>query len=155
MNGEHFKEDDELKEIAPRLFNMPKRNPFTVPENYFDALPALVREKIAAGEKKPAWQRIFSEWLQPSYALAACIVVLILASGIYFSVNKTHPSIPQEAERISVEEISASGMLFDMDETLIANELDEISNSESTSADTTLENYILDQADVNDIVNEL
>jgi hypothetical protein len=76
--------EDNLNEIAPKLFSAGKDNSFDVPENYFDALPALIVEKCSNPETAnyaSKFRTIFSSrFLIPA---TVSIAVLIIAIMIY------------------------------------------------------------------------
>jgi len=46
-------DDESIKKESPLLHSIPKRNPFSVPENYFDSLPSYIIEKCR-GKTEPA-----------------------------------------------------------------------------------------------------
>lgn len=69
--------DENLGKEAPLLNSIPKRNAFTVPEGYFDSLPALIMEKCRESTKptnEAVTNKIF--WLfRPQWMIAAFILV--------------------------------------------------------------------------------
>lgn len=77
-----------------KLEDIPKNNPFTVPDGYFDKLPGIIQSRIAEGEAKKQPRPYFRYALQ--YAMP--VVVLIVVAVIYFT--------PKESE--SYEDILAS-----------------------------------------------
>ena len=64
---------------------MGKRNPFTVPEGYFEQLTAQVMEKLP--EKKPARKAVVKQ-LRPWLYAAACLCVAVFTAAVFFN-NKT------------------------------------------------------------------
>lgn len=87
-NNSYFKSEEELKENAPLLFGIPKENPFSVPDNYFDALPTQVQERyLASGKEAFTFQLILRSWYQsmqkrPLYAIATVTLFLVVSFGL-------------------------------------------------------------------------
>lgn len=72
--------DIDLKKEGPLLAGIPKRNPFTVPEGYFDSLPSSIMEKCRETNAKPVFSsKIF--WLfRPQWMIAifVCVIAVTL-----------------------------------------------------------------------------
>jgi hypothetical protein len=71
--------EDNLDKEAPLLNAIPKRNPFVVPDGYFDALPSQIMDvcRESTAKKGPAfvYDKIF--WLfRPQWMLAVFICVI-------------------------------------------------------------------------------
>jgi hypothetical protein len=65
------------------LNNELKRNPFTVPDNYFDSLPSKIQDRRTMSKQSPAHGFI------PKLAWSGGIIVLILALFLsYLNFNK-------------------------------------------------------------------
>lgn len=77
-----------------------KRNPFTVPEGYFEQLTAQVMEQLP--EKKPAKKAVIKQ-LRPWLYAAACICVAVFTAGVFFS-NKTD-NAKEIKQMASVEQV--------------------------------------------------
>ena len=69
MNEEKYLED-----------RMAKRNPFKVPEGYFDSFAENVMELLPEQQKK-AKRTLLRPWM---YA-AACLLVIVMSVAVYFS----------------------------------------------------------------------
>lgn len=69
-----------------RLEDIPKNNPFSVPDGYFDKLPGVIQARIAEGVVEKQTRPYFRYALQ--YALP--VVALIIVALIYF--------VPKQAE---------------------------------------------------------
>ena len=84
---------NELKEIAPEFSRVTKKNPFGVPENYFNDLPDRVFSNIP--EEKPSFglvdrlDRYVNDWFnlifQPRYAIpvASALLITIVAVNLF------------------------------------------------------------------------
>ena len=82
------------------------------------------------------------------YASAACFVVLI-ASGLYLNNQNT-------VQNLRNSELANEQMLYDIDESVIIEHLEESQNVTTSSAsDTEMENYILNHYSSSDLTNNL
>jgi len=80
-------ERDELKRLAPRLHGLPKADPFTVPDGFFERFPHQVQAAIAEGRSTnaPAW----TWWKRAAFALP---VLAILATGAMLLLRENTPA---------------------------------------------------------------
>ena len=89
MNKEKDINDIDLEKEAPLLNSIPKSNPFTVPDGYFDALPAQIMAKCRENTKHVTTavaDKIF--WLfRPQWMLASFIVIVGLSLFLRKSEN--------------------------------------------------------------------
>lgn len=75
-----------------KLSDIPKRNPYQVPEGYFDRLPMRVMERTAAREQEQAsW--LPNLWQPLRLAVAPLLLLLLVFVGVYFY------SMPEEPEQ--------------------------------------------------------
>ena len=126
---------EELKNIAPHLSQLPKKDAFSAPEGYFDDLPTRIQDRVIAQSKTKS--RVFSPaWTLGSLGLAA---VLCLVFVLGQSPENTNSISKQEATAYVNENIE-----MEFDETLLAEELSSSKNEISTS-EASLEEYILNQ----------
>ena len=82
--------DDNLEQEAPLLNSIPKRNPFTVPDGYFDALPAQIMENCRKGNAKQGTSFVYDKvfWLfRPQWMLAVFIAVISVSVFLRHSSN--------------------------------------------------------------------
>ncbi len=91
----------ELGELAPRLEKMEKKNPFKVPDYYFQALPGKVMEGVKGmplpwTDRLELWlNKVFSTLFRPRYAIPVSAFLLLLVVGISFFKSDT--GIPADA----------------------------------------------------------
>lgn len=76
----------ELREIAPHLEKLSKENPFSVPENYFDAFPSEVQEKILKSRRKQTDPGFYGV---PRLAFIGVTAVMLLVAGYFFLLKDT------------------------------------------------------------------
>ncbi len=126
---------EELKNIAPHLSQLPKKDAFTAPEGYFDDLPSRIQERVNTQRKLTS--RNFSPvWIFSTLGVASVLCVM-------FFLGKS----PEVQNSISEQEASAyinENLEQEFDETLLADELI-TSNNKTFTSDENLEEYILNQ----------
>ena len=74
-NKEYTSIKDELKDIAPTLADVPKKDSFTVPENFFEKFPVMVSDKIHAEKNKSWWEVVMQSVLKPKFALPVAALI--------------------------------------------------------------------------------
>ncbi len=126
---------DELKN-APLLSNLQGKNPYRVPDNYFETLAVQVEKKI---ENKPFVVRHFSASRMVSRFAAAASVFLFMgtAGWLYF----TKSGQLKEDIYLTPEQISNSVYFDDLDLTLLK---EETAGSSDKTATDEIENYLLE-----------
>lgn len=85
-------EDFNLKNEAPKLLSLKKKNIYQVPDGFFKELEKDIRSNCA---RKPGRLRKLKHWLELS--AAAAIVILALFSGIKVMADKKY--VPVETDR--------------------------------------------------------
>lgn len=126
---------EELKNIAPHLSKLPKKDGFTVPEGYFDDLPSIVQDRVIAQAKTKS-RTLSPVWVFSTLGVASVLCVL-------FFLGKS----PEVQNSITEQEASAyvnENLEQEFDETLLADELITSDNKTLTSEEN-LEDYILNQ----------
>lgn len=96
---------DEKDHIKPtfKLDEMPKKQVYSVPDDYFDNLPTIIQSRVVKQERKlfffPSWSAAFR------YALPALALVLMVA---YFGVRISNNNIDVQAmlEDVPTEELA-------------------------------------------------
>jgi hypothetical protein len=163
---------DELKEFVT-LSNLEKQNAFAVPNAYFENLSHEIREKIFAEKNKTGvfdnvLHIVFSK--KTVYALAA---TLVLSLGLYFynstekvvttdcgtlacldrkDILKDNQLLPLDEESL-MEMVNVESLSKNLDKSL---ETATGKDAEKSSADKKeKEDYVIENVDVNDIVDEI
>lgn len=119
---------------------------FKTPTGYFEKLQADILSQTAASKSKPKTIRLWQSDLM-RYVSAACFIVLT-ASGLY--LNQQH-TIKQNRKI----ELANEQMLYDIDESVIIEHLEEGQNANASASDTEMENYILNHFSSSDLSNNL
>lgn len=94
----------ELMELAPFLANIPKTNPLTVPDSYFETLrtqqdvPSVPPMYVVSRNKVSSWLK---------WTVAACLTVFIGSTALLFvtSSNNRHNNIEKQLESLDDEDI--------------------------------------------------
>lgn len=148
----------ELNEFAPKLARMEKKNPFSVPDYYFQSVPDKL---LARAKNEPqAWterlenslNNIFSRIFQPRYAVTFATFLVLLAVSIGFLKKKESANVAPQLSQIPTEEID-SYILSDFDdyELVALNGTDEVTGKENfipeNISDEELNNYLNDNID--------
>lgn len=144
---EHLSEQIESKIALDNIKSLAETDGFKTPVDYFDKLNAQILSKTSAAVPKT---KVVSLWASDfmKYASAACIIVLT-ASGLYINQQST---IKQNLTAELVNE----QMLYDIDESVIIEHIQESQNASTTAASNTeIENYILDNYSSSDLSNNL
>jgi hypothetical protein len=126
---------EELKNIAPHLSQLPKKDAFKVPEGYFDDLPSRIQDRVIA-QTKTRSRNFAPVWIFSTLGFASVLCVL-------FFLSKS----PEETTSITKQEASAyvnENLEQEFDETLLADELI-TSDNKTLTLEENLEEYILNQ----------
>ncbi|MEO8148466.1 MAG: hypothetical protein ABI723_12550 [Bacteroidia bacterium] len=160
MNNDFKYDDDELRKDAPKLFGMEKKNPFEVPDGFFDSFSSKIQDKIAAEKKQSVWSLIYQNITRPKVAIPVLASVCIIVVGIKFLY--TPGSINRNDEvAITYNDLSQSAYLDDIDESVLTDALNQTtstvnSDSKTESDSYRIENYLIENnIDVTDLENEL
>ena len=111
-----------------KLDDIPKKHPFSVPDDYFDKLPGNIQARVQAGERKP----VFTYAVR--YALASFTIAMATAAWFWMR--------PASPENESAEDIIAS---------LDTSELVAYLNEGDMTTDELLDELQLDGEDVKEI----
>jgi hypothetical protein len=158
----HIVNEESLKKEAPLLAGIPKRNPFTVPEGYFDQLPSAIIDKIRAeGQKQESvGKKIF--WLfRPQWIMAVFLGLM----GIFLVVrHESNNPVSYEALAASVPDSTIYSHLQNniefVDENNLEDAVQNINFTAPAASDTTdqqqIINYLINHnVDASDIENAL
>lgn len=144
---ENLSEQIESKIATEQIKELVKIDGFKTPANYFEKLNAAILDQTI--HATPKIKKI-SLWRSDlvKYAAAACLVIAT-STGLYFNQNK-------EVSQNTTAELISEQMLYDIDESVIIEHLQESENiSTSLASDKEIENYILENYSSSDISNNL
>ncbi len=84
------------------------RNPFTVPEGYFEQLAQQVMDRIPAvtQELKPAPKKTVFKQLRPWLYAAACVCVGVFTAGVLFNSQNDNSKELQQMATLEQENIN-------------------------------------------------
>lgn len=143
MNSD-FKYDDELKNEAPKLFSMEKKNPFIVPDNYFDSLTSKIQDRIAAEKKESFWSVLIKTVIQPKFAVPVLASVCLVVVGIRFLYHPASITPPAQVA-VTYEDLSKSDYINDIDEHVFVEALNKnAGNATSATTNADIENYLIE-----------
>jgi len=117
----NFSGEDELEKM---LNGLPKGNPFTVPEGYFNTLPQKISERVAQANREQAIHSFKKGRFTHSYLAYAAGLALVLSLGyIGAKMSLNHTAVPVGAKAIA--EKSSIGTYVDFDEASLMQTLHE------------------------------
>lgn len=102
---ERYDPHDDLKRIAPTLHGLDRRDPFVVPEGFFDRFPHDVQAAIAAGRQRKGWSA------RPLFVrrIAVALPVAALLAGTWWGFQRNDgPVGPELASTPSLDELTWS-----------------------------------------------
>ena len=137
------------------LNEIPKRNPFIVPENYFEAVNRKIIASTAENHSEVKERSIYHK-LRPYLAVAASIALLSLLSyTAFYFINKT--KIAERAPEISLNEFSEN-YLNDIDNLTLeenAGSIEQNVASINLNSKDIIDYLVLDNIDINAIYEQL
>lgn len=113
----------EIKELSPSLAKLQKKNPFSIPENYFEILTQKIRDVIFLrdGISEPSWNLdwLINFLLKPQYSLSLAIMVIAIIFGAQYFVPKNN--LDQQLDKISADKMNeyVKSNLDDYDESTL------------------------------------
>ena len=122
----------EKKKIIATIEDIPKDNPFIVPENYFDNFTIRMADRVSKIEDKE--HSIFSlAWVRTQFAIivTACIAVFVI-----IIINFQNHS---GSKKLSINELRHNiefSIISEMDENELINQLEVAQNTPLTQTDT-------------------
>jgi len=142
---------DELERLAPKLHGLPKTDPFTVPDGFFERFPHQVQAAIAEGARTPV--RAWTWWKRAAIALP---VIALLAFG---ALNFFRGDVPEpvavtplpDNELILVDD---AALLSAIEESVGAITPDDLGRLDSSLNETYLLAYLEEEgADLTELFN--
>lgn len=134
---------DELKNIAPKLSNLKKENPFGTPDKYFDTFSTRLQIKLEAEkELAPNKQRSIIRFLKPAIGLAASFALIIVL--VYWPLTNFMSKQGPVATNVesNLKELEYEQMIEGIDENSFYSLLEETNGSTDFTSDD-LENYLV------------
>jgi hypothetical protein len=130
---------EELKNEAPLLSNIPKYNPFEVPKGYFDELPLQVQEKCSNNTSGYSVLELFRMIFRPNFAIPVVLVIILAFTAIRYI---DHDPI----QKVVAEEINIEDQLLNIDESVIIEALASASTKEMEMdpENEIIKDYLLD-----------
>ena len=153
MENKKYNYHEELRQIAPNLSEIEKKQVLSVPDDYFSDLSNRINDRITAKSNEKLKAVHAPLW---NYLYAAVFSVLILTiTFIYFNREKNNTAVAEI--EISADDLIASAYLLGVDEYYIK---ETVANSEADLNvfvdNSEFEDYLLDQGiDEHLITNEL
>lgn len=147
--GKNFKNLEELKGN--------NKNPFAVPEGYFEAFPTKMQEKVISDSKEQSWVARFFNYAKPQFALGFMIVVfaLIAITSVDYIMNNRSNNIDSELYT-RIMEVDASEFSEEhFIDVLMEDDKRKLDNHKNEESDFYI-HYLLDQdIDYGTLIDEL
>ncbi len=144
---------DELRELAPELSKLERKNPFEVPPDYFDDLSLKIQNRISyKKEEKHLW---YSVLFNPKFSIAASIIIILMVSGLVS--YKYYQKQSANTKNIYWDEIMSenNSINYSFDENSLVETLadltPEMESEQIIKSDSTLKNISTD--DLNEYIN--
>jgi hypothetical protein len=139
------------------LKNMNRSNVFHTPEHYFEKLPVFVSDQI---HKKTKTDQVHNWMPARIAAFSGLVLVAIVAGWIYFSGVETEKS---SNPVLSYDDLVGSGMVSEMDESMLmeeyaaqTNNASGMNQTEVVSNQELIKEYLIENnTDITLIINEL
>lgn len=136
----------ESRIVSVQIKELVTNDGFDLPPAYFENLQTKILNKTTATSKPKVVRLWHTDAIK--YISAACLIVLT-ASGLYLNQQNT-------LLQTRNTELASEQELYDIDETVIIEHLQESQTATNTSAsDTEMENYILDNFSSSDLSSNL
>ena len=139
-----------------KLENINKENTFKTPKDYFDYLPSEIMDRI---QKEPKQKEIFI--FKPAFAISSLAVISGIILLVVFLLKKGVPSEEMIFSENEVQYIIENPELYNIDDAAITEKYlsciisDESLNIEAAISDDEIKSFLEENADVNNIINEL
>lgn len=161
-NRNNIFDEGNLGKEAPILASIPKRNPYTVPDGYFDTLPHSIIEKCRETTQRKSLVNIF--WLfRPQWMVAS--LVLIIGATFYLRSNSPatlETLTAQVSDSAIYQSLQNNIAMVDVNslEDALPNEklsaVEPLHNDSTTTQQQDIENYLMTHnVNASDIENEL
>jgi hypothetical protein len=147
-----MKKEDENKwkeelSNAPNLSGLSGTEPFEAPQGYFDGFSSSLTDKINATKNKPVF--FLSLFKKPLISIPLLAVVV---AGLIWIINQQPMDEKQEYISMNYDDIYNSGLVTDLDESLMCEFIDiETAQTQNSSE----EELLLETISEESLINEL
>ena len=149
---------EELKENAPTLSSIKRKNIFSVPHGYFEELPAKIKEQCIEEDHYKV-NRILRLIKPRSIAAAASVILIAISLLVYNPENSNEQLALQNFTNEEIREYLFTGAIYEMNEEDLIIELlktDNVGGFEDNINDEEIIEYLLDDdIDLIIIMNEI
>jgi hypothetical protein len=142
MNKKHTME--ELKDIAPILNKLPKKNNFNTPEDYFDELPAIIQGRIKT-------KSTFQWGLTFKYALPVLVIIMMV---FYFNDTPSTTTSPIQISKQEAIDYLNKRVDYEIDEMMLTDELADNLTTKQTES-SSMDEYLLNDIDEDLLIDEI
>jgi hypothetical protein len=136
------------------------KNPFEVPDGYFDSLPGLIQNRLE--KRKGFFLSLFEirsqQW---QYKVIAISFLILLSAGLFFILSNRSSNTDQYANEIGWEDIidNNNNLLIEFDESILIESLiAEADNNEERSMDISSDDiidYLIEEENLDELVYDL
>ncbi len=111
---------EEIKDIAPNLAKIDAEIPFSIPENYFNELPGIVKMKVAESKRGDnVFVRIGRYLLQPKYAIGVVAIVFFAFLFIFLNSREVTRDISADLSIEAVDDYIVENIGYVDEETFL------------------------------------
>ncbi len=130
-----------------QITNLVKTEDFKTPVNYFESLQTNILNKTTNQTKKAKIVRLWALSFT-KYAAAACFILIIFTTFLYFNTQKT-------ASQNASTALTTEQLLYDIDENTIIEQVNLAQQTELQIPKAELETYILNHYNTTDLTTDL
>ncbi|MCH8329903.1 MAG: hypothetical protein IH946_00740 [Bacteroidetes bacterium] len=151
---------DELREIAPSLSKIESKDPFKVPDGYFDNMRSDIQDAISSREKVSYLELFKQLILQPRFSIAMAVLLAVVIGGSFLFDGGDNGSgnVYVDIEDTTFDEIAAyiDFNLDDFDETLLYEGSVALNGPDESNGELEeIEDFLLDEIDQQTLQDEL
>ncbi len=106
---------DELREMGCHLPEDGSQKAYKLPPDYFDTLPGIIQQRVAAERKPPVIWLYRLDYKKVVPLFAAAVVIVALSVGIFFHMGNQHNALLVVQEELPDMEYFANHFLYDKD----------------------------------------
>ncbi len=132
-----------------KLEDIPKRNPFDVPEGYFEKLPTIIQSRVTnPGQRVNPATRFVLQFVVP-------VVAIIAIAGLFW-ISRPHTDLNAESMLTSIQTEDLVAYLKDLDFTTeeLLNSV-ELDAEDANQIEEAVYEFQVDDSELEDILNEI